>query len=266
MNKIKSRRGKTIAFRWSVMTNGEAVSLEGRDLTLKIVGPDHFSRTLPFQFVDNVVFVVVQGTMLTQLGDYVFTLYENMGKEYQTVVDTDAVYIVDRTSKETPWLFDTETVDDIVIESTNLGVIDMSVFGGTGIKSITEELSDEDGGDNLITFELTTGHKFNVTIRNGKSGKPGEPGRDADIEACNQAIEAAQNAAAGASEASDKALSAATLTTEAVSKAIAAATEANNAADECRRNIEEKILAYIQSLWFSINENGELVLTINKQQ
>lgn len=44
---------------------------------------------------------------------------------------------------------------------------------GNGISDITEKVSSDDGGDNIITIQMTDGSKKTVVIQNGRSGKPG---------------------------------------------------------------------------------------------
>ena len=44
---------------------------------------------------------------------------------------------------------------------------------GVGIESITFAVSEEDSGENIITFKLTNGEEFYLTVRNGGKGEPG---------------------------------------------------------------------------------------------
>ena len=82
------RIGKDIRVRWRILTNGEALPLEGRDLRLEVV--TRFGRTeREFSIEDgNVVVFTLPGRVQLYLGEYTFTLWENWGKAGQTAVDS----------------------------------------------------------------------------------------------------------------------------------------------------------------------------------
>ena len=97
----KIRIGKDIRVRWRILTNGEALPLEGRDLRLEMV--NRFGRTeRSFSMEDdNVVVFTFPGTAQRYLGEHTFTLWENRGKPGQTVVDScDGVELVKSTCME----------------------------------------------------------------------------------------------------------------------------------------------------------------------
>lgn len=83
----KIRIGKDIAISWRILTNEEAISLEGRDLTLHLVDPLNRKMQIPFTVEDVLVEAKVQGTTQKFLGKYSLTLWENYGKPGQTAVD-----------------------------------------------------------------------------------------------------------------------------------------------------------------------------------
>ena len=99
----KIRKGKDISVRWPILTNGEPLSLDGRDLTLFIKSQYNVAKELDFTTEDNVVVFTFAGTEQQMLGTYKLTLWENYGKAGQTAVDyCDAFTLVPCTCEETP--------------------------------------------------------------------------------------------------------------------------------------------------------------------
>lgn len=113
----KIRIEKDIVVRWSgIMTNGEPVTLEGRDLRLFLVDPRNASKEVKgFVIQDNGIQFHFRGVEQKILGNYRLKLYENYGKAGQTVLDQcEGFCLVATTCQEggtaTEGL-DTETVD-----------------------------------------------------------------------------------------------------------------------------------------------------------
>lgn len=79
--------GVTRNFAWTILTDGEAVSLEGRDLTLVLIHPRGNKEEMEFAVVNNVVTFSWQGKDQKELGRYGIILYENYGKPNQLRVD-----------------------------------------------------------------------------------------------------------------------------------------------------------------------------------
>lgn len=80
---------KDLKIKWKVLTNKEALPLEGRDLTFEIV--NKFERvSFPYSVEGNLLTADFPGTAHKSLGDYWVTLWENKGKEGQTLVDSCA--------------------------------------------------------------------------------------------------------------------------------------------------------------------------------
>ena len=82
------RIGKDIRVKWRILTNGESISLHGRDLRLEVV--NRFGRK-EWEFTieaENVVVFTLPGMVQRYLGEYTFTLWENYGKAGQTAVDS----------------------------------------------------------------------------------------------------------------------------------------------------------------------------------
>ena len=97
----KIRIGKDILFKWAITTNGEPVSLDGRDLRLELKSPFGTKSIINFDTDDNVVIFKFLGINQKNIGIYGLTLWENYGKEGQTAVDlSNAFELVYSTEKE----------------------------------------------------------------------------------------------------------------------------------------------------------------------
>ena len=97
----KIRIGKDIRVRWRILTNGADAPLEDRDLRLEIV--DFYDRRAHDFRIEggNIVVFVFAGPEQRHLGRHTFTLWENRGKEGQTVVDScSGVELVPTTCRE----------------------------------------------------------------------------------------------------------------------------------------------------------------------
>lgn len=92
---------KDIRMTWPILTNGEAVSLEGRDLKLILIDPKGNETELPFTYEGNVLTATFYGKDHRYCGTYGLTLWENYGKTGMTAVDkTRAVRLVPNTELE----------------------------------------------------------------------------------------------------------------------------------------------------------------------
>lgn len=112
----KIRIGKDISIAWTVLTNGEEESLEGRDLTLVL--SDRFSRrSLDFEADGATLRFTVRGADQKTLGEYGLTLWENRGRNGQTVVDSLPAFALVANTADEGWNGDsrpnlnTETVE-----------------------------------------------------------------------------------------------------------------------------------------------------------
>jgi len=84
---IKKRIGKDLTFDWTITTNGQPLSLEGRDLTIILSNPGGDRIVLPFTCNGNTVSFRYYGKDQKRLGVYSLTLWENYGNVGQTAVD-----------------------------------------------------------------------------------------------------------------------------------------------------------------------------------
>ena len=95
------RLGKDIKIHWPIMTKGEQVTLEGRDLHLVLHLPSCMEPPLHFEPQGNIAVFTISGNMQKQLGAYRLTMWENKDKSGQTAVDyCDAFELVPTTCME----------------------------------------------------------------------------------------------------------------------------------------------------------------------
>lgn len=129
MNNI--RIGKDIAISWTITTNGVEESLAGRDLRLVIRTPMRERVEMEFSIQganNNEVYAVFRGVDQKVTGIYSLTLWENFGKDGQTVVDyCDAFALVGTTCEETR-----SEPNNITTETVDLGTGNLEVFTGDG--------------------------------------------------------------------------------------------------------------------------------------
>lgn len=215
------RIGKDILVRWRILTNGEDKPLAGRDLRLEIHDYYMNTRVLPFKLEDvNRIVTTVYGREQSVTGEHTFTLWENYGKEGQTVVDScDGFNLVSTTCEEKDENngLDTETVDLLTAS------IEMGISGKSAYESWLEQ-------GNSGTEE-----DFIAWLR--------QPAVDA-AESLSGVTEAAQTATQEAQSAARDAASSATLASGAASSATSAAGTANTAAqaaNEAAAGIDGKI-------------------------
>ena len=145
---MKIRQGKDIVLRWKVLTNGQDVSLEGRNITLVMTTPLGREKVVEHEVEGSVVVARLRGTALTHLGDYTLTLWENRGEEGQTAVDAvNAFELVKYTTMEDG----SSSCGNLEEETVDLGVADMivGIEGPQGPVGPKGEKGDKgDKGDN----------------------------------------------------------------------------------------------------------------------
>ena len=97
----KIRIGKDIRVSWRILTNGADAPLTDRDLHLEVADfYDRRAHDFRIEEGNRVVFVFA-GSEQRHLGRHTFTLWENRGKEGQTVVDScDGIELVPTTCRE----------------------------------------------------------------------------------------------------------------------------------------------------------------------
>lgn len=124
---------QTLKIRWGILTGGKSEPLSGRDLRLEIATGSRFRRNVPFEADDSVAEFLFQGSEQRYVGAYTLTMWENRGKENQTVVDRcDAFCLVACSCEESAESADEPNLDVETLElgSSNLetGVPGMSAY------------------------------------------------------------------------------------------------------------------------------------------
>lgn len=153
---MKIRKGKDIGIRWSILTNGEAVSLEGRDLTL-FVRSTMGVMLHDFEVEGNTLLFKFRASEQKALGPYTLTLYVNHGKDGQTVVDKcNAFTLVSTTCQEGDDKCDCNNLEvttiDLGTDSINVGLAGPK--GNDGFSPIIE-VYDENTDDDY-RLKITT--------------------------------------------------------------------------------------------------------------
>jgi hypothetical protein len=123
---MKIRIGKDIHLKWTILTDGESIPLQGRKLTLELKSPSGKRTPLYFTIKDNTLLFTWYGTEQKRVGDYILTLWENKGMVGQSAVDlVPALTLVEYSTQE-----DDSISGDIQSETLDLGTssIDFTVF------------------------------------------------------------------------------------------------------------------------------------------
>lgn len=130
------------------MTGGKSEPLSGRDLRLEIATGSRFRRNVPFEADDSVAEFLFQGSEQRYVGAYTLTMWENRGKENQTVVDRcDAFCLVACSCEESAESADEPNLD---VETLELGSSNLE----TGVPGKSAyELFKEHNPDSALTEE-----------------------------------------------------------------------------------------------------------------
>lgn len=131
---IKIRKGKDIIFRWAILTNGEALALSGRDLTLEIITPYGRRMNMEYETDGNALVFKFRGTKQTMLGVHGITLWENKGKEGQTAVDISNAFKLVRTTEEES---DMNNTGGTTGDNTHVTSTEYAVYVGLSASQIT---------------------------------------------------------------------------------------------------------------------------------
>lgn len=83
----KIRIGKDIVIQWAILTNGEPISLEGRNLKLVLSTPLRQKINLDFEVAGNEITALYKGLEHKVLGSYTLTLWENYSEDGQSALD-----------------------------------------------------------------------------------------------------------------------------------------------------------------------------------
>lgn len=142
------RIGKTLKIRWGILTGGKSEPLSGRDLRLEIATGSRFRRDVSFEADGSVAEFVFQGSEQRYVGAYTLTMWENRGKENQTVVDRcDAFCLVACSCEESAESADEPNLD---VETLELGTSNLE----TGVPGMSAyELFKRHNPDSALTEE-----------------------------------------------------------------------------------------------------------------
>ena len=103
MSISKLRIGKDITIKMSILTNGEPVGLDGRDISVVLKTPMCQEVKLDFTTEDNIIISKYEGTKQKYCGVYMLTVWENYGKTGQSALDfCNAFELVSNTCEEVP--------------------------------------------------------------------------------------------------------------------------------------------------------------------
>lgn len=123
---MKIRIGKDICLRWTILTNGEETSLDGRNLKLYLSDYTRRRVEVPFESSGNTAIITLRAAQLQRLGEYVLTLVENEGQEGQTIVDAKPAFTLVEYSTEE----DDAAVPDLEVEQVTLETANLTKAGG----------------------------------------------------------------------------------------------------------------------------------------
>lgn len=139
--------------RWRILTRGEAISLDGRDLRLEMNTPAHTSVEMPFSIEGNVLVIRVAPEVQTQVGVYSFTLWENHAKAGQTPLDRCSAFCLVSKSCKADMDDDNIEVEPVLdLDTDDMTFAPISVGGGT--IEIDAELSLE--SENAVQNKVVT--------------------------------------------------------------------------------------------------------------
>ena len=145
------RIGKDIKVRWPILTNGQEIALEGRDLTLYARLPTYAKVRIDFTTEANVATFIIPGVEQKMTGVYSFTMWENYGKEAQTAVDCcNAFHLVETTCMEGG------EDKGLNIETIELASSDI-IIGVPGPKGGTPKITADEKGNIYSDGEFVTG-------------------------------------------------------------------------------------------------------------
>lgn len=173
MSISKLRIGKDITIKMSILTNGEPVSLDGRDISVVLKTPMCQEVKLDFTTEDNIIISKYEGTKQKYCGVYMLTVWENYGKIGQSALDfCNAFELVSNTCKEVP------TSEGLEIETITLeGDLSIGIQGASAY-----EIAVENGfvGTEQEWLASLKGEKGDIGPQ-GPEGEKGDKGDKGDI-------------------------------------------------------------------------------------
>ena len=124
----KRRLGTTLRPHIPVLTHGNPLALDGRDITVLLIDPLGSSTQVDFTVTNgNVVSFTYEGKVQQELGTYRVEIYENKDQDGQKVFDLDVFTLVPRSRMETEDIGHLADVD-IDISAGNLSLVGKSAY------------------------------------------------------------------------------------------------------------------------------------------
>lgn len=167
------RLGVTLQLNVPVLTDGDEVSLVGRNISAVIVEPKGAQRIMPFTIDgehENKVKVVFEGAEQNMTGLHRLMIVENLGKESQTLFDIDAVNLVARSSMASA-LDSSLPMPVVQLSGGSLFVGGKGGEDGVGISTIQFDSRVE--GANRYKITLTNGTMYYFVANDGAQGLQG---------------------------------------------------------------------------------------------
>ncbi len=156
------RIGKDISMRWEITTDGAAIPLEGRDLTVEIKSPMGIVSNIPFRVDGNILIMTYYGYEQKRTGEYSITLWEKKGKPGQNVVDVIRAFELVRTSPEE----DDFVGGDLQIESVDLGTENFDILTEGGYRAINIDTLHAEALEDSVNIKGKTysNESFTITL------------------------------------------------------------------------------------------------------
>ena len=156
------RIGKDISMRWEITTDGVAIPLEGRDLTIEIKSPFGIENNIPYRVEGNILIMTYYGYEQKRPGEYSITLWEKKGKPGQNVVDVIRAFELVRTSQE-----ENDFVGgDLQIESVDLGTENFDILTEGGYRAINIDTLQAEALEDSVNINGKTysNESFTITL------------------------------------------------------------------------------------------------------
>ena len=156
------RIGKDISMRWEITTDGVAIPLDGRDLTVEIKSPAGIENNIPYRIDGNILIMTYYGYEQKRTGEYSITLWEKKGKPGQNVVDVIRAFELVRTSQE-----ENDFVGgDLQIESVDLGTGNFDILTEGGYRAINIDTLQAEALEDSVNIKGKTysNESFTITL------------------------------------------------------------------------------------------------------
>ena len=156
------RIGKDISMRWEITTDGAAIPLDGRDLTVEIKSPAGIENNIPYRIDGNILIMTYYGYEQKRTGEYSITLWEKKGKPGQNVVDVIRAFELVRTSQE-----ENDFVGgDLQIESVDLGTGNFDILTEGGYRAINIDTLQAEALEDSVNIKGKTysNESFTITL------------------------------------------------------------------------------------------------------